>query len=200
MRDLVVALHRDDAAHHAVDQQRHQDRREGELDVGDAHDQRVDRAAEIAAEQAERDAEHHGDDHRREAHLSDRRVPYMIDDRMSRPWSSVPSGKAQSPSARQQHGRLQPVAEAERGRIERRVRRQHRREEGRGDDEERDRRRGHRHRRGLEAPPDVAVGHPMQPSRQGRARRHLSAPPRARRRPRRAGADRRRNRAGRPRG
>ncbi len=45
-RDLVVALHRDDAAHHAVDQQRHQDRREGELHVGDAHDHRVDRAAD----------------------------------------------------------------------------------------------------------------------------------------------------------
>ena len=47
------------AAHDAVDQQRDQDRRKGELHVGDAHDDRVDRAAEIAAEQAERDAEHH---------------------------------------------------------------------------------------------------------------------------------------------
>ena len=29
---------------------------------------------------------------------SDRRVPYMIEDSTSRPWSSVPSGKAQEPS------------------------------------------------------------------------------------------------------
>ena len=63
-RDLVVALHRDQAAHDAVDQQRHQDRRKGELDVGDAHDHGVDGAAEVAAHQAERDAQHHGEDHR----------------------------------------------------------------------------------------------------------------------------------------
>ena len=38
----------------AVDQQRDQDRREGELHVGDAHDERVDAAAEVAGEEAER--------------------------------------------------------------------------------------------------------------------------------------------------
>jgi hypothetical protein len=45
-RDLVVHVARQRGAR-AVDQQRDQDGREGQLDVGDAHD-RIDRAAEIA--------------------------------------------------------------------------------------------------------------------------------------------------------
>src|SRR4029077_8021429 len=39
---------------------------------------------------------------------SDRRVPYMMDDRMSLPWSSVPSGKTQSPSADSSTGGVSP--------------------------------------------------------------------------------------------
>ncbi len=47
----------------AVDQQRDQDRREGELDIGDTHDQAVDAAAEIARDQAEQNAERAGEHH-----------------------------------------------------------------------------------------------------------------------------------------
>ena len=39
---------------------------------------------------------------------SDSRVPYMIEERMSRPWSSVPSGKAQSPSGDSSTGGFSP--------------------------------------------------------------------------------------------
>ena len=61
---------------HAVDQQRDQDRREGELDVGDAHDERVDAAADIAGQQAERDAERGREQRRRQMPTSsDTRVP-----------------------------------------------------------------------------------------------------------------------------
>ena len=44
----------------AVDQERDQDGRERELHVGDAHDQPVDGAAEIAGRQPEHDAERAG--------------------------------------------------------------------------------------------------------------------------------------------
>src|SRR5205085_15839 len=39
---------------------------------------------------------------------SDRRVPYMIDDSTSRPWSSVPSGNVHSPSADSSTGGFSP--------------------------------------------------------------------------------------------
>src|SRR5258708_22253052 len=42
------------------------------------------------------------------ANSSDRRVPYMIDDSMSLPWSSVPSGKVQSPSSEISTGGFRP--------------------------------------------------------------------------------------------
>ena len=51
-RSLVDSWPPDDRLHDAVDQERDQDRREGELHVGDAHDERVDRAADIAGDRA----------------------------------------------------------------------------------------------------------------------------------------------------
>ena len=169
-----------DAAHDAVDQQRHQDRREGELHVGDAHDHRVDRAADIAAEQAERDAEHHGDDDRGEA--DDQRQPRAVHDRgqdvpalvvgaeREGPVAVVATAApaASAPSLRLSVAGSNGVCGASTG--DRKATAMMK---------QRDRGRDHRHRRGLEAPPDVAVGSPMQPSRHGRARRHLSVPPRA---------------------
>ena len=79
-------------ARHAVDQQRDQDRREGELHVGDAHDEGVEPAAEVARDQPEGHAEHQREQHRGEADASEMRAPYRIADSMSRPWLSVPSG------------------------------------------------------------------------------------------------------------
>ncbi len=52
--DLVVL---EDGADDAVDQQRDEDRGEGQLDVGDAHNDRVDFAADITGDQSERDAD-----------------------------------------------------------------------------------------------------------------------------------------------
>ncbi|GCC47961.1 hypothetical protein chiPu_0031914, partial [Chiloscyllium punctatum] len=47
----------------AINQQCDQDRRKGELHVGDPHDHAVDHAAEIAGDQPEGDAERAGEDH-----------------------------------------------------------------------------------------------------------------------------------------
>ena len=67
-RQLVVHVARQQAARHAVDQQRHQDGGKRELHVGDAHDDAVDPSARIAADQPERDAQDHGEQHRGKAH------------------------------------------------------------------------------------------------------------------------------------
>ncbi len=48
-------------AQHREQDERHQDGREAELDVDDAHDQPVDAAAEIGRRQADRGADQHGD-------------------------------------------------------------------------------------------------------------------------------------------
>ena len=73
-RDLVVRIARQRHAGHAVDQQRDQDRRERQLDVGDAHDERVDLAADVAGDEAERHAEHHRERDRRESRPAARRA------------------------------------------------------------------------------------------------------------------------------
>ena len=54
---VVVGLARQDAAGDAVDEQRGQDRRQRELDVGDAHDDRVDPSAEVTRDEPERHPE-----------------------------------------------------------------------------------------------------------------------------------------------
>ena len=51
----------------AADQQRHEDGREGDEHVGDAHDDAVDHTAEITGDQAEHDAEGGGEQHRADA-------------------------------------------------------------------------------------------------------------------------------------
>jgi hypothetical protein len=53
--------------HNAVDQQRRQDGRKGELDVGNAHDEAVNAAAGIAGAQAQREAYGHRQQHRGDA-------------------------------------------------------------------------------------------------------------------------------------
>ena len=56
-RDARVRVARQHRARDAVDQQRDQDRRKRELHVGDAHDERVELAAGVAGDEAERHAE-----------------------------------------------------------------------------------------------------------------------------------------------
>jgi hypothetical protein len=52
---------------HDQEHDREQDERERQLDVGDAHDERVEAAAEVAPKDAERGPERAADDHRGEA-------------------------------------------------------------------------------------------------------------------------------------
>ena len=62
----------------AVDEQRDQDGGEGQLHVGDAHDQAVDGAAEIAGDQAEDDAERAGEQYAENA--DDKRNAQAVED------------------------------------------------------------------------------------------------------------------------
>ncbi len=62
-RQLVVHVARQEAPRHAVDQQRYQDGRERQLHVGDAHDEAVHAAAGVAADKAQRHAQHHREQH-----------------------------------------------------------------------------------------------------------------------------------------
>jgi hypothetical protein len=55
------------APRHAVEQHRHQDRREGQLGVGGAHQERVEPAAAVPAHQTGGEPEEHRQGHRREA-------------------------------------------------------------------------------------------------------------------------------------
>src|SRR5690606_97756 len=54
----VMGIARQQTARNAVDQQRDEDGGEGKLDIGNTHDDAVDAAAGIAADQAQRDADH----------------------------------------------------------------------------------------------------------------------------------------------
>ena len=65
--ELIVPVARQGDARDAVDQERDQDRREGKLHVGDAHDDRVDAPAEVTGEESKRHAEHQRKQHRRQA-------------------------------------------------------------------------------------------------------------------------------------
>jgi hypothetical protein len=68
----LVAEHR---LRHAVDQQRDQDGREGELHVGDPHDEGVRGPADVARDEAEADAERAGEGDAHEADESEMRRP-----------------------------------------------------------------------------------------------------------------------------
>ena len=63
---FAMRVARQHRAGDAVDQQRDQDRRKRELDVGDAHDEGVELAAGVAGDETERDAEHDRERDRRE--------------------------------------------------------------------------------------------------------------------------------------
>ena len=54
---LLAVLPFEQRLHDAVDEERDQDRREGELHIRDAHDDRIDAPARIARDEAERDAD-----------------------------------------------------------------------------------------------------------------------------------------------
>ena len=66
-RDRAVRVARQHRAGHAVDQQRDQDGRKRKLNVGDAHDEGVELAADVSGDQSQAHAQHHREQHRREA-------------------------------------------------------------------------------------------------------------------------------------
>ena len=102
--DLVVALAAERDARHAVDQQRDQDRREGKLHVGDAHDERVEPPADVAGESPRATPSTIANATEARPMPSEMRAPCMMVDRMSRPWLSLPRRKAGSPPSIQAGG------------------------------------------------------------------------------------------------
>ena len=77
-RHLFAHRRRNKPARHTEDQERDQDRREGQLHIGDAHQQAVDPTAAPACQKAQTDPQHHGKDHRRKAH--EQRNPRAVKD------------------------------------------------------------------------------------------------------------------------
>ena len=67
-------------------------------------DERVEAPANVTGEQSQGHAEHHGERHRGEPMPSEMRAPCMMVERMSRPWLSLPRGKARSPPSSQAGG------------------------------------------------------------------------------------------------
>ena len=61
-----MGIARQHRASHAVDQQSDQNGRKGELNVGDAHDDGVELAADISGDQAQAHPQQHGEYHRSE--------------------------------------------------------------------------------------------------------------------------------------
>ena len=96
----------DHGAGHSVDQQRDEDRREAELHVGDAHDDRVDEPAEIAADEAERDADRRG---KQDARATDNERGAQAEDDGREHVAAQRIGAEQVAVAHQAHGtRRQP--------------------------------------------------------------------------------------------
>ena len=75
----------------AVDEERDEDRRQAELNVGDPHDDRIDDAAEIAAQEAEATPTSAASATLPKPTASDVRRPYIMAESRSRPCGSVPS-------------------------------------------------------------------------------------------------------------
>ena len=102
-RVVRVGEHR---AADAVDQQRHQQRRERQHHVAHAHDEGVDacRRQSPTAGPAPTPSTIDSTTDARPTN-SEMRAPYMMVDRMSRPWSSVPSRKLRLPPSIQAGGR-----------------------------------------------------------------------------------------------
>ena len=141
---------------YAVDEERDQDRGEGQLHVGDAHHHRVDDAAEIAGEQAQRDADAGGEEDAEEA--DGQRDPQPVGDGRKQVAALLVGPEQVGRRAQVRPDRRQArVEQVELRRVERVLRRDHagedrEQEEGDGDD-----RGGDGQLRAHEARHDVAV-------------------------------------------
>ena len=96
----------------------------------------IDGAADVSAHQTKTDAQHHGDDHGCEAH--DQRQARAIHNRAENVATLIVGAQREGPIAvaRHERRRLQTVAEAEGGWIERRMRCQHGRQKRHEHDEQ----------------------------------------------------------------
>ena len=170
-RHPVVRLARQGGACHAVDQQGDQQRREGELDVGDAHHDSVDDAAEISTGQPERHADGRRQQHHAEAD-HERRARSVDQGRQQIPALPVCAEQVGGRALRRPGRRGEGIAEIDRVGFERRVRRQPRCERRRQDDHHEDRQRHHGHRRGHEAVPGIAATQAMPQAGPGAGHAH----------------------------
>ena len=200
----IGPLHQDEGDQHLVDalaqhreqDQRHQDRRKGQHEVDDAHQERVDLAAGIGRDQADHDADgerHHdryGADEQADAHAVEDRRQHVA--RLAVGAQPVDHLAVARDGARRHLG----VEQVEAGDVERVLRRDPGREQG---DEGRDhhQERGRRRRAGSRRNPRRRAGtaSAAAPWRRGRARRRSCA-----RGFRGAPGDRAPNRGDRPRG
>ena len=154
--DVVVALGRQRDARHAVDEQRDQDRREGKLHVGHAHDQRVQPAAEVAGQQSQRYAEDQREKNRGQPD-AERDARAVHDGRQDVAALVVGAEEVRALAALDPGRRLERRVQVKRGGVERVLRGEPGREQRRADTDQRQRGRDHGDRRPAEAPGEVVV-------------------------------------------
>ena len=152
---------RQHAAHDAVDQQRHQNGREGELDFRHTHDEGIDQPALVAGDQAQRDA----DDHRQHdaGEADQQRDAAAIEDGGEHVTAEIVGAQQIARIAlglpeRRQLG----IQQVQRRHVERIVRRHQRREHRGQDHHQRDDAGDDGHRRFQETVEDVAVQRALQ--------------------------------------
>ncbi len=151
---MLVAGQRD--PREAIDQERDQDRGEGELHIGDAHDQRIEAATDVAGNQAERDPEHKGKQHRGEADAE--RDARAVHDGGEDVAPLVVGAEGILRHAFLVPGRRREgVVQVERRHVEGILRRDPWREERRADADERKRGSDNRDRRAPEAPGEIVL-------------------------------------------
>ena len=159
-REFLAHFQRQSGAADAVDQDGEEDAGDGQLHVGDPHDDRVRRAADISGDDAKRDAEHHAEADRRQPD-DDRQPPAIEDGRQHVPALIVGAKQVLRLSAFGPCRGQLAVPEGDLGRIERVERRDQRRGETGEDGDQGHRRRDHRAGRMGERPVDVVVLDPL---------------------------------------
>ena len=171
-RDGVVGPGGQRDARHAVDEKRDQDGGEGELHVGDAHQDRVEPPAEVAGEQPEEHAEHHREQHRGEADR-ERDAGPVQDRRQHVPALVVGAERVGALAALDPGGRLERRVQVKRRDVERILGRDPGREHRTAHADEREQCGHDGDRRPAKAPRQVVV--PESPQQQGAAL--LTSPP-----------------------
>jgi len=153
---VAVRIARERRARGAVDQQRDQDRRKGQLDISHPHDEGVQPSARVTREQPQTHAEHHRQHHRGHAHQQ--RDARAVEDRRQHISALIVGAEQVRQPAVGEPGRgQQRIVQRQRGQIEGTVRRDPRRENRAEDHHHRDQGCPDRDRTGTEAVPEVAI-------------------------------------------